>query len=272
MSKEKDVTGKISKAVLLAGGLGSRLSEETDLRPKPLVEIGGRPILWHIMKIYHHFGIDEFVVCLGYKGYLIKEYFSNYFLHMSDVTIDFGENKTVIHNRRAENWKVTLIDTGAETMTGGRLKRVEPYLNGEHFCMTYGDGLGDVDIRALLYHHQTSGCDATVTVVRPPGRFGAVNLDGTSVAGFREKPAGDDGWINGGFFVLSPRVFQYIDGDATVWEQTPMDRLVGAGELTAFRHDGFWHPMDTLRDKRHLEDLWAAEKAPWKVWDREGRA
>jgi len=262
------MVGKISKVVLLAGGLGSRLSEETELRPKPLVEIGGRPILWHIMKIYHHFGIDEFIICLGYKGYLIKEYFSNYFLHMSDVTIDFAKNATHIHNHRAESWKVTLVDTGAETMTGGRIKRIAPYLNGEDFCMTYGDGVGDVDITALLKHHQDNGRDATVTIVRPPGRFGAVNLDGDAVTGFREKPAGDDGWINGGFFVLSPRVIDTVAGDSTVWEQAPMEDLVRRGQLTAYRHEGFWHPMDTLRDRRHLEDLWATGSAPWKVWNQ----
>ena len=237
------------------------------LRPKPLIEIGGRPILWHIMKVYYHFGIREFIICLGYKGYLIKEYFSNYFLHTSDVTFDLSTNTTTVHNRRAEKWKVTLVDTGADTMTGGRLKRIAPYLRDEHFCMTYGDGVGNIDIDALLKHHRDSQRSATVTIVRPPGRFGAVNLQGDTVAGFREKPAGDDGWINGGFFVLSPKVFDYVDGDATVWEQAPMDGLVRDGQLTAFRHEGFWHPMDTLRDKRHLEDLWSSGKAPWKLWD-----
>jgi glucose-1-phosphate cytidylyltransferase len=253
----------ITKAVILAGGLGTRLAEETNIRPKPMVEIGGKPILWHIMKIYSSYGINEFIVCLGYKGYVIKEYFQNYFLHLSDVTFDFVENRTVIHNKRADPWKVTLVDTGDETMTGGRLKRVQPYLNGEDFCMTYGDGVSDIDIRALVDFHASHGRDATVTVVRPAGRFGAVDLSGPLVTGFREKPAGEVGWINAGFFVLSSKVLNYIDGDDTVWERGPMEKLAANQELCAFQHEGFWHPMDTLRDKHVLEDMWSQKKASW---------
>ena len=256
----------IKKVVILAGGLGTRLAEETSVRPKPLVEIGGRPILWHIMKIYHTAGVKEFIVCLGYKGYLIKEYFSNYFLHTSDVTIDHQNNEILYHNKRAEDWKITLVDTGDETMTGGRIKRVAPYVGDEHFCMTYGDGVGDVDIKALLAAHRGHGCEATVTVVSPPGRFGAIDFDGDKVIGFREKPKTESGWINGGFFVLSPAVFNRIENDATIWEREPMESLARDGEICAYKHDGFWQPMDTLRDKRALEALWEKGEAPWRVW------
>jgi len=256
------------KAVILAGGLGTRLSEETSTRPKPMVEIGGRPILWHIMKLYSSYGVHEFIVCLGYKGYLVKEYFANYFLHMSDVTFDFRENRMEVHDNKTEPWKVTLVDTGLETMTGGRLKRIKPYLTPtEDFCLTYGDGVGDIDIRALLDFHRKNGLLATVTATRPPGRFGALELDNETVRRFQEKPLGDGGYINGGFFVLSPRVLDYIDGDHTVWEQKPMKTLAEEGQLAAFRHDGFWHPMDTLRDKNYLEELWATKRAPWKTWE-----
>jgi glucose-1-phosphate cytidylyltransferase len=261
------VSASIKKAVILAGGLGTRLSEETVIRPKPMVEIGGRPILWHIMKIYSHFGINEFIVCLGYKGMVIKEFFQNYFLHMSDVSFDFAKGETIIHQRRIEPWKVTLVDTGDATMTGGRIKRVRSYIGAEDFCMTYGDGVSDLDIGALLSFHRQHGKDATVTVVRPAGRFGAVDLDQDSVTGFREKPEGETGWINAGFFVLSPRVLEEIDGDASVFEQSPMERLAKQGRLMAFKHAGFWHPMDTLRDKQHLEDLWSRGGAPWRHWD-----
>ncbi|MHB8981049.1 glucose-1-phosphate cytidylyltransferase [Thiobacillus sp.] len=254
------------KAVILAGGLGTRLAEETSLRPKPMVEIGGRPILWHIMKIYSAHRINDFVVCLGYKGYLIKEYFANYFLHMSDVTFDMASNQTVVHQNNAEPWRVTLVDTGDTTMTGGRLKRVRQYLDDEDFCFTYGDGVGDVNIDELIAFHRSQEKLATLTGVQPPGRFGALNLDGTNVAGFEEKPHGDGGWINGGFFVLSPKVIDYVENDATVWERAPMERLAREGELSAYLHQGFWQPMDTLRDKQHLEDLWQSGNAPWKVW------
>ncbi|HEX5707256.1 MAG TPA: glucose-1-phosphate cytidylyltransferase [Pyrinomonadaceae bacterium] len=254
------------KAVILAGGVGSRLSEETAARPKPMVEVGGRPVLWHIMKIYSAHGIHDFIVCLGYKGYLIKEYFANYFLHMSDVTFDLAQNQMRVHQNFAEPWQVTLVDTGAETMTGGRLRRVRPYLEGEEaFCFTYGDGLADVDVTALVRFHREQGVLATVTAVQPPGRFGALVLEGSRVADFREKPEGD-GWINGGFFVLSPRVIDYIEGDETVWERAPMERLAREGELANYTHRGFWQPMDTLRDKNQLEEMWAAGRAPWKVW------
>jgi glucose-1-phosphate cytidylyltransferase len=255
------------RAVILAGGLGSRLSEETVLRPKPLVEIGDRPIIWHIMKIYAAHGITEFVVCLGYRGYAIKEYFANYFLHNSDVVVDTGSNSLEIINRPGENWKIWLIDTGAETNTGGRIKRVLDYVGGDEFCLTYGDGVGDVDITALLQHHRQSGRLATVTAVQMPGRFGSLKLDGSSVSGFEEKPHGDAGWINGGFFVLSPAIGRYIEGDSTVWERDPMEALARDGQLSAYFHDGFWQPMDTLRDKRHLDELWNTGKAQWKVWD-----
>lgn len=254
------------KAVILAGGLGTRLAEETSVRPKPMVEIGGRPVLWHIMKIFSAHGINEFVVCLGYKGYLIKEYFANYFLHMSDVTFDMVNNQTVIHQNNAEPWRVTLVDTGESTMTGGRLKRVRQYLGDEDFCFTYGDGVGDVNISELIEFHHSQKRLATLTGVQPPGRFGALNLNGARVANFEEKPHGDGGWINGGFFILSPIVIDYIEHDAVVWERDPMERLAREGQLSAYLHHGFWQPMDTLRDKQHLEELWQSGSAPWKVW------
>jgi glucose-1-phosphate cytidylyltransferase len=254
------------KAVILAGGLGTRLAEETVLRPKPMIEIGGKPILWHIMKIYASHGVNDFIVCLGYKGYMIKEYFATYFLHGSDVTFDLAKNTTEIHHNSAEPWRVTLIDTGEETQTGGRLKRVARHLDSEDFCMTYGDGVADVDVTALIDEHRASGRLATVTAVQPPGRVGSLEMDGAQVRGFREKPPGDGGWINGGFFVLSPRVIDHIAGDGTLWEREPMERLAADNQLGAFKHDGFWRPMDTLRDKTALEDLWASGKAPWKVW------
>ena len=255
------------KAVILAGGLGTRLAEETSTKPKPMVEIGGRPILWHIMKIYSTYGVNDFIICLGYKGYVIKEYFSNYFLHMSDVSFDMSNNKMEVHNAKSEPWRVTLIDTGDATLTGGRLKRVIPYVQDEEmFCMTYGDGVGDVDITGLMAVHRSSGLLATVTGTQPPGRFGALSTANDLVTGFHEKPIGDGGWINGGFFVLSPKVASYIDGDQTTWEQEPMEALAEAGQLGLFRHEGFWQPMDSLRDKMHLEQLWASGKAPWRVW------
>jgi glucose-1-phosphate cytidylyltransferase len=254
------------KAVILAGGLGTRLSEETSLRPKPMVEIGGKPVLWHVMKIYSSYGINDFVICLGYKGYLIKEYFSNYFLHTSDVTVDLRNNSLDIHQTAAEPWKVTLVDTGQDTMTGGRLKRVGQYVQDEDFCFTYGDGVGDIDINRLVAFHRQHKALATLTATQPPGRFGALGFNGDHVSTFQEKPEGDGGWINGGFFVLSPRVLDYIDGDSTVWEREPVQRLADEGNLTAYRHPGFWQPMDTLRDKNHLEDLWAKGNAPWKTW------
>ena len=254
------------KAVILAGGLGTRLSEETGSRPKPMVEIGGRPILWHIMKIYSHYGVQDFIICLGYKGYMIKEYFSNYFLHMSDVTIDIANNSMKVHQNNAEPWSVTLVDTGESTMTGGRLKRVRAYLNNETFCMTYGDGVGNVNIEALLAFHRTHGKMATLTATQPPGRFGALDLDGSRIASFQEKPHGDGSWINGGFFVLETGVIDYITDDSTLWEKEPMERLAQNHQLHAFLHKGFWQPMDTLRDKVHLEELWNSGKAPWKIW------
>jgi glucose-1-phosphate cytidylyltransferase len=254
------------KAVILAGGLGTRLSEETSVRPKPMVEIGGRPILWHVMKIYAAHGIMEFVVCLGYKGYLIKEYFANYFLHMSDVTFDMSKNKMEVHEGKAEPWKVTLVDTGDNTQTGGRLGRVRRYLDDSAFCMTYGDGVSDVNIKALLEFHRQHGRRATVTAVQPPGRFGAMEVVGNAVHHFLEKPKGGEGWINGGFFVLEPDVLDLISGDETYWEKSPMETLAGQGQLQAFRHHGFWQPMDTMRDKTLLESLWASGKAPWKIW------
>ena len=255
------------KAVILAGGLGTRLSEETSVRPKPMVEIGGRPILWHVMKIYAAHGIMDFVVCLGYKGYLIKEYFANYFLHMSDVTFDMSKNKMEVHEGKAEPWKVTLVDTGDHTQTGGRLRRVRRYLDDSPFCMTYGDGVGDVNIRKLLEFHRQHGRQATVTAVQPPGRFGAMEIVGNAVHHFLEKPKGGEGWINGGFFVLEPEVLDLISGDETYWEKSPMETLAGKDQLQAFRHQGFWQPMDTMRDKTLLENLWASGKAPWTVWD-----
>lgn len=255
------------KAVILAGGLGTRISEETSIRPKPMVEIGGKPILWHIMKTYSHYGINEFIICCGYKGYVIKEYFANYFLHMSDVTFDMEHNTMEVHQRNAEPWRVTLVDTGDNTMTGGRLKRVSPYLqNEEAFCFTYGDGVGDIDIGATLEFHRKHCKQATMTAVQPPGRFGALALDGAMVTSFLEKPHGEGGWVNGGFFVLSPKVLDLIGGDDTLWERAPLEHLALHGELQAYQHGGFWQPMDTLRDKVYLEELWATNKAPWKVW------
>ena len=255
------------KAVILAGGLGTRISEETHLKPKPMIEIGAKPILWHIMKMYSAHGINEFIICCGYKGYVIKEYFANYFLHMSDVTFDMQENKMFVHHRKAEPWKVTLVDTGDETLTGGRLKRVESYLKDEEaFCFTYGDGVSDVDITSLIRFHRAHGKLATVTAVQPPGRYGALLTDGTAVRGFIEKPRGDGGWINGGFFVLSPACICHIEGDQSIWEAEPLTRLAESDQLQAFEHRGFWQPMDTLRDKVHLEQLWAGGAAPWKVW------
>jgi glucose-1-phosphate cytidylyltransferase len=254
------------KAVILAGGLGTRISEESSLRPKPMIEIGGKPILWHVMKIYSAHGINDFIICLGYRGYMIKEYFSNYALHMSDVTIDMKKNKMEIHNSSAEPWRVTLVDTGENTMTGGRLKRVAQYMDGQDFCFTYGDGVGDVDITREIAFHKTQGTLATLTATQPPGRFGALNMDQHKIISFQEKPQGDGGWINGGFFVLSPKVIDYIEGDDTIWEREPMERLAAEGNMTAYRHHGFWQPMDTLRDKNHLEELWASGKAPWKTW------
>lgn len=255
------------KAVILAGGFGTRISEETHLKPKPMIEIGGKPLIWHIMKIYSAHGVNDFIICCGYKGYVIKEYFSNYFLHMSDVTIDLADNAIHVLNRKAEPWKVTLVDTGDDSMTGGRLRRVRDFVcDEEAFCFTYGDGVADVDVTALLDFHRRHGRKATVTAVRPPGRYGALEMDGDRVSGFSEKPRGDGGLINGGFFVLAPSVIDYIEGDATPWESAPMERLAKDGELVAFTHDGFWQPMDTLREKNHLEDLWAAGRAPWKCW------
>ena len=252
--------------VLLAGGMGTRLGEETSVRPKPMVEVGGMPILWHIMKIYSHYGLTDFIICLGYKGYLIKEYFANYFLHTADVTIDLETNAIEVHHKRSEPWRITLVDTGAATMTGGRLKAIRPYLTeGEPFAFTYGDGVAAIDIAALIAFHRAHGCRATITAVAPPGRFGALDLVGDRVTSFREKPAGDGGLINGGFFVADPSVLDLIDGPDTVWEQGPLETLAHGGELVAFRHDGFWQAMDTLRDKLHLEELWQ-QGAPWKVW------
>lgn len=254
------------KAVILAGGLGTRLSEETSVRPKPMVEIGGRPILWHIMKLYSAYGVNEFIICCGYKGYVIKEYFANYFLHMSDVTFDMSHNRMEVHQQFAEPWRVTLVDTGDETLTGGRLKRVRKYLGDEDFCFTYGDGVANVDVGKLIEFHQKEGKLATLMATQPPGRFGVLDIEGQVVRSFQEKPHGEGSWINGGFFVLSPKVIDYIEGDATIWERGPMERLAHEGQLNAFYHDGFWQPMDTLRDKLHLESLWQSGKAPWKVW------
>ena len=254
------------KAVILAGGLGSRLSEETTLRPKPMVEIGGKPILWHIMKIYAAHGIDEFVVCLGYKGYVIKEWFANYALHTSDVTFDLGTGEMNVHHSTTEPWRVTLVDTGEETMTGGRLKRVLPYVGDETFCLTYGDGVSDVDVTALIAHHRASGGLATVTAVQPSGRFGALEVADGRVSGFLEKPRGDGAWINGGFFVLEPGVGDYIAGDDSVWEREPLERLARDGQLVPYYHEGFWHAMDTIRERQELEALWASGDAPWCVW------
>jgi glucose-1-phosphate cytidylyltransferase len=255
------------KAVILAGGLGTRISEETAVKPKPMVEIGGRPILWHIMKLYSTYGVNEFVICCGYKGYLIKEYFANYFLHMSDVTFDIAFNSMTVHERKAEPWKVTLVDTGEETMTGGRLRRVADYIrNDDAFCFTYGDGLSDIDIGKLIAFHRAQGRIATVTAVTPPGRYGALDIDGGIVTAFTEKPRGDGGMINGGFFVLSPRVLDFIAGDSTSFEGAPISELAAQQELAAFEHHGFWQAMDTMRDRNILQSLWESGKAPWKVW------
>jgi glucose-1-phosphate cytidylyltransferase len=254
------------KVVILAGGLGSRLTEETTLRPKPMVEIGGKPMLWHIMKIYAAHGIDDFIVCLGYKGYVIKEWFANYALHTSDVTFDLRSGAMEVHHSTTEPWRVTLVETGEATMTGGRLKRVLPYVGDETFCFTYGDGLSDLDLDALQAHHRASSVLATVTAVSPAGRFGALELDATRVLGFREKPRGDGAWINGGFFVLDPAVGEYIAGDDTIWEREPMERLAAEGQLAAFRHTGFWQAMDTMRERQVLDDLWASGRAPWRTW------
>jgi glucose-1-phosphate cytidylyltransferase len=254
------------KAVILAGGLGTRIAEETSSRPKPMIEIGGKPILWHIMKIYSAHGVNEFVICCGYKGYMIKEYFANYFLHMSDVTFDMSSNDIQIHQKNAEPWKITLIDTGENTQTGGRIKRVRNHISDEDFCLTYGDGVCNVDITKLIEFHRRHGKNATVTAVQPPGRFGALEMSGTTVNSFLEKPHGDGMNINGGFFVLKPKVIDLIDNDDTIWERKPLELLASVGQLEAFTHQGFWQPMDTLRDKTYLEDLWASNNAPWKVW------
>ena len=254
------------KAVILAGGLGTRISEETHLRPKPMIEVGGMPILWHIMKIYSHYGINEFIICCGYKGYVIKEYFANYFLHMSDVTFDMSTNSMKVHQLKAEPWKVTLVDTGTDTQTGGRLKRVANYIDDhEPFCFTYGDGVSDINIEKLLAFHKAHGKKATISATYPPGRFGALEIQNDVVRSFKEKPKGDGGMINGGFFVLSPSVLPLIENDQTIWEIKPLEALTNQGELIAYQHQGFWQPMDTLRDKTYLEELWASGQAPWKV-------
>lgn len=255
------------KVVILAGGLGTRLSEETVLRPKPMVEIGGKPILWHIMKTYSHYGFNDFVVCLGFKGYVIKEYFSNYFLHMSDVTFDMRSNSMEVHQQYAEPWKVTLVETGTESMTGGRVKKIQPYIGNEPFMLTYGDGVSNVNIGELVAYHKSHGRLATVTSTQPSGRFGSLDLSSDNkVNGFQEKPKGDGSWINAGFFVMNPEVFGYIQGDETILEREPMETLAKEGELVAFKHHDFWQPMDTLRDKMHLEELWNSGSAPWKIW------
>jgi len=254
------------KAVILAGGLGTRISEETHLRPKPMIEIGGKPILWHIMKTYSAHGINDFIICLGYKGYMIKEYFANYYLHQSDVTFDMQDNSMQVHQNTAEPWKVTLVDTGEVTQTGGRLKRVSRYLDDEDFCFTYGDGVSDVDLTALIAFHQKQTTLATVTAVQPPGRFGSLDVSGNKIRAFEEKPQGDGSWVNGGYFVLSPQVLSYIKGDSSVWEVEALQTLAAEGELSAYRHECFWHPMDTLRDQNNLEALWVSAQAPWKVW------
>ncbi|QKJ31494.1 glucose-1-phosphate cytidylyltransferase [Mucilaginibacter mali] len=256
------------KVVLLAGGLGTRLSEETGVKPKPMVEIGGMPILWHIMKIYSTYGFNDFIVCLGYKGYIIKEYFANYFLHKSDVTIDLKDNSIKVHDSQAEPWKITLIDTGNESMTGGRIKRVQPYVNNETFMLTYGDGVGNVNIKDLVDFHKANNKFCTVTSVQPSGRFGSLNIgENNEVHSFFEKPKGDGSWINGGYFVCEPQIFDYIkDGDATIWEKDPMESLAKDHQMSAFKHNGFWRPMDTLKDKQDLNEMWAEDKALWKIW------
>lgn len=255
------------KAVILAGGMGTRISEESQTRPKPMVEIGGKPILWHIMKLYSAYGINNFVVCLGYKGYVIKEYFANYFLHMSDVTFDMGRNQMEVHQRHAEPWCVTLVDTGETTMTGGRLKRVQQFVGANTFCFTYGDGVSNVPINKLINHHRSSGKVATVTAIQPPGRYGSLKIDGNNVTAFQEKPAGDGAWINGGFFVLEPSIFEYLSCDETSFEADPLQKLARDNQLSAYQHSGFWQAMDTLRDKNQLEELWKNGEAPWKVWE-----
>ncbi|MFN3786820.1 glucose-1-phosphate cytidylyltransferase [Sulfurihydrogenibium azorense] len=255
------------KVVILAGGFGTRLSEETDIKPKPMVEIGGKPILWHIMKIYSSYGFNDFIICLGYKGYIIKEFFANYFLHTSDVTIDLKDNKIEVHSVKAEPWKVTLVDTGLNTMTGGRIKRIKPFVENQTFMLTYGDGVGNIDIKKLLEFHKSHGKYATLTAVQPSGRFGALHLEGDKVKEFEEKPKGDGAWVNGGFFVLEPQIFDYIEGDETIWEKEPLENLAKDGQLMAYKHTGFWKPMDTLRDKRELELLWQSGNPPWKIWE-----
>jgi glucose-1-phosphate cytidylyltransferase len=255
----------IVKAVILAGGLGTRISEESHLKPKPMIEIGGKPVLWHIMKIYSHYGINDFIICCGYKGYMIKEYFANYFLHTSDVTFDMKQNRMEVHEKHAEPWRVTLVDTGQDTLTGGRLKRVRDFIGNESFCFTYGDGVADIDISGLISFHRNHGKLATITAIQPPGRYGALNINGAQVNSFQEKPAGDGAWINGGFFVLEPLVIDAIEGDQTSWESGPIVKLAQEGQLMAYQHNGFWQAMDTLRDKNHLEELWQT-RPPWKVW------
>ncbi len=254
------------KVLLLAGGYGTRISEESHLKPKPMIEIGGKPLLWHIMKIYSHYGLNDFIILCGYKGYVIKEYFANYFLHNSDVTMDLKNNSMEVHQNSSEPWKVTLVDTGETTMTGGRIKRVKEHIGNEDFCLTYGDGVANVDIKALLAFHKSHGRLATMTATQPPGRFGALGLEGTEIHSFKEKPAGDGNWINGGFFVLSPKVLDLITTDQTIWEKEPLEKLAAQKQLHAFFHSGFWQPMDTLRDKNLLEENWQSGKAPWKVW------
>lgn len=257
----------IMKVVILAGGLGTRISEETSTKPKPMIEVGNKPIIWHIMKTYSHYGLNEFIICLGYKGYVLKEYFANYFLHSSDVTISLESGSIEIHRKRTENWKVTLVETGEETMTGGRVKRVRKYIGDDDFCLTYGDGVADINIKELINFHKNHPYLATVTATQPAGRFGALTIDGSTVKGFQEKPTGDGNWINGGFFVLSPKVIDYIEGDSTSWENEPLSKIANEGQLQCFMHKGFWHPMDTLRDKAILDTLWHENKAPWKVWN-----
>ena len=254
------------KAVILAGGFGTRISEETDVKPKPMIEIGGMPLLWHIMKSYSSYGINEFVICCGYKGYVVKEYFANYFLHMSDVTFDMKNNKMEVNQKFAESWKVTLVDTGLNTMTGGRLKKIQKYLDNETFCFTYGDGLADIDLKKLINFHKKNNSFATLTAVQPPGKYGALNLKKNKVTKFEEKPAGDGSWINGGFFVLEPEIFNYLKNDSTVWEKEPLEKMAKQNKVAAYKHSGFWQALDTLRDKNHLQSLWDSNKAPWKIW------